>query len=824
MNTIRKFKLIKRVLIPIMVLAIFLMPIGPSLNIKKSFADDKKETKIIIETAGIMSKSASFKVTITDTVNEYLDNVAYYNLYDKVWDNSGQNKRPPDVKKVYSDESPIKTNLATQNFTISFGNNANPLTPAHEYFLVVNIIKGSTNFITGITINGEISEHSTFSTPPDDTTQGEITGNQDANINGELDLGCTINPLKFSIYGCVAELFYLVFQVASFVGKLAGWFLDFFVYYSTNSTSYKSAFVTQGWKTVRDVANIFFIIALLYIAIKTILNLNVSDNKKLISYIVIIALLINFSLFFTQVIIDSTNILAKVFYNNMTAVDKNGTAVSATGEKSISVGLISKFNPQKIISQEVYDKSGGTTLFIFTTILAICIVLYAAYIFFSVGLLFVSRVVMLWISMIFAPIAFASYTLPFDIPGLGHKEWWSELLKNAFLAPIFIFFLYIIVMFAGFLKTIVQFPEGADFMQKVLSVVIPFAILTVLLMKAKEIAIKYAGEMGAAMQKGGAMVGGLALGVAAGGAAMVMRNTVGKGALNNLEGEKGEALRERAKLKGFEGWKARQQLKSLETRAGGSFDLRKTAAGSKFASISGMNLESSKAIGLGSKEGGYRQTRENKIKKDQAWAEKIGHVGENSKVKQKMKNLEMDYQKLLGDFSSEIEQLDKIIDKRGKNSLDARNKLDSLTRTKKFKTEPPVGSADHAVWEAEETAIREAQVDYKKKTADYEEIKKQKKSLKDGVAYTGVDPDGIIITRDYTAARHDNGDGTSSSMNNYEDTLIPDAKKEVHHKEVHRKQAEAQRIGNRGFGSKTTNKESEYRIMSGAKLDAGAKH
>lgn len=227
----------------------------------------------------------------------------------------------------------------------------------------------------------------------------------------------------------------------------AGQILDFFVYYSTDSNSYKGDFVLLGWAAIRDVANIFFIITLLYVALKTILGLNVTDNKKLIGTVIIIALIINFSLFITQLVIDGSNILAKVFYNNITSKDKatGGMSTGTSGEKSISVGLISKYDPQKIISQDAYPSNIG--LFIFTTIVLIAVTLYTAYIFLSVALLFVARVISLWMSMIFSPIAFISYATPFDIPGFGHKDWWKGLFENAFLAPLFIFFLYIIVLF-----------------------------------------------------------------------------------------------------------------------------------------------------------------------------------------------------------------------------------------------------------------------------------------------------------------------------------------------------------------------------------------
>jgi hypothetical protein len=356
---------------------------------------------------------------------------------------------------------------------------------------------------------------------------------QPNSVIAPLVFDCGITSLD-KVLGCVAGISYSLWEVSAQIATLAGKILDFFVYYSTNSDAYKSGFVTKGWGAIRDVANIFFIIALLYIAIKTILNLNVTNNKKLIGTIVIVALLINFSLFFTQVIIDGSNILAKIFYNNINSKDPGGQPASGSeGEKSISVGLIKGYNPQRIISkQNEYDASRAT--FIFITLLLIAITLYTAFIFFTVSLLFVGRVISLWISMIFSPVAFASYTLPFDIPGLGHKTWWSELLKNAFLAPIFVFFLYIIIMFTGFLGEIVKYDisGGSSWdvrMLKLMSVIIPFIIIAGLLMKAKKLAVEYSGEIGKGISTFGKVVGGAALGLATGGVAMLGRRVIGGG-------------------------------------------------------------------------------------------------------------------------------------------------------------------------------------------------------------------------------------------------------------------------------------------------------
>lgn len=755
MDKIRKYSLIKKILVPVVMVALFLAPFNAGKNVEEKIKQASIEIKKNTVNAQTGSGSWYYEIYHVDTEqteakgyfetidlceadrqafinsDEYKNNPDNYGVWPKCQgkniltpvlitingtENTGENlevrvnigsadgqtpfgefrhvyavlyKIPnnsiepqPNDKHVNSKSVDVEDDVFSQNIVFTFNN----LTSEQRYFVFIFLTDGSYNPNKNNRTFSDIKEFITEAPLPwksvyfdyleNAEPQFSETGSGTEAGGDELELGCSLYPWSFNLYGCFAELFFLIFKLASLIGQLAGYFLDFFVYYSVDADSYKSGFVTQGWAAVRDIANMFFIIALLYIAIKTILGLNVSNNKKLIGYIIIFALLINFSLFFTQVIVDSSNILAKVFYNNISAVDKNGVALGEAGEKSISVGLISLFNPQKIISQEVYDEKGGTTLFIFTTILAIFVVLYAAWIFFSVALLFVGRVVMLWISMIFSPIAFASYTLPFDIPGMGHKEWWNELLKNAFLAPIFIFFLYIIVMFAGFLKEIVSYPESADFMQKLMSVIIPFAILAILLKKAKDMAVKFSGEMGKGITKLGAMAGGLALGAVTGGAAMALRGTMGKSATAALEGEKGQKLREMASEKGWKGWQARQRLKAMEARAKGSFDIRGTKAGAKFSKMTDMNLGSVAAVGLGIQQGGYQKSRADKVRKRQEWGDKL-KVGKNEKLSKELKQYQESLQDLRSVTNADVAKINKDLDDATKRQAEISRMSDS---------------------------------------------------------------------------------------------------------------------------------------------------
>ncbi len=500
---------------------------------------------------------------------------------------------------------------------------------------IKNYSLGSDNYKYGYVVRIVIAKQ-TLTTPSVETItknyfikrieisqKGEIIGGSTNIINrGKSNSFFDCSWLPTSDWTCkIADaLYYVVFVPISLFTYIAAQILDFFVYYSIKSTSYDGEFINTAWGAVRDISNIFFIIALLYVAIKTVLNLNVTNNKKLIGAIIVVALVINFSLFTTKVIIDGSNILTRVFYNNITSKDANGETLKANkeGQKSISVGLVDQFDPQTIFKDTFKGNEGS---FIFVTLLSVLLMGFLIYIFISIAILFVSRVISLWLAMIFSPIAFVSYTVPFDIPGFGHKGWWNELLKNAFLAPIFVFFLYIIFLFGDAMKTLPYDINNTGsgitgLFDAAMKVIIPFMIVFILLLKAKKLTIMYSGEMGKALMTGAKMVGGLALGAATGGVSKLGQATAGRVA-TNMAGKEG-----------FQKFAAKSKfgagmLKMTDKIGSGSFDIRRTSVGGAFAKASGMNLESSKAIGLGSKEGGYAKARADSVKRKEEFANKL---------------------------------------------------------------------------------------------------------------------------------------------------------------------------------------------------------
>ncbi len=387
-------------------------------------------------------------------------------------------------------------------------------------------------FIFGLGIFlGPISTVFAEGSSTDPVTPAELATGQDYTQRLQT---CVFADGNGTFAGCMVQgFYYLILYPSGKFAQLTARLLDFFIAYSIDSNSYgggNGQFVTKGWGVIRDIANVFFIFTLLYIAIRHILQMGSSDTKKLLTSLIIAALLINFSLFFSKVIIDGGNVLARVFWNNIEVV--NDDHPDGENVHSISQALVSKINPQKILGSDLFtpDQQPGQPLGTMTIGYSFFVMAIAAFVNITIGvvflstfLLFVARVIGLWFLMIFSPIAFASFALPGGGSFLGQFGWsgWRDnILKLSFMAPVFLFFLFLTVMF---LQIILSTPiVEEDTTHKLMAVLIPFIAVIVILQRAKSVASDMAGEFGKSLTSAvGKMVGGaLAVGGVVGGAAM----------------------------------------------------------------------------------------------------------------------------------------------------------------------------------------------------------------------------------------------------------------------------------------------------------------
>lgn len=232
---------------------------------------------------------------------------------------------------------------------------------------------------------------------------------------------------------CIADGFYYVlYKPASYALEGAGMIFDYILMLSIDNSKDMVApkFVDEAWTVVRDFSNMLFIFVLLYTGIMTMFG--GYDWKKVVIRVVVVALLINFSLFFTKVVIDAGNVLAI-------------GVKSGIGNESLSAGLVDAFKPQRfLVVAASADKGSDQALnAIIVFIIAAVVSGFAAYYFFKAALLFFGRLLGFWFLMIVSPFVFVSTALP---AGDQMKKWFSSLLGLTFAAPVFLFLVYLLTM------------------------------------------------------------------------------------------------------------------------------------------------------------------------------------------------------------------------------------------------------------------------------------------------------------------------------------------------------------------------------------------
>lgn len=87
--------------------------------------------------------------------------------------------------------------------------------------------------------------------------------------------------------------------------------------------------VQFGWTIMRDIANSLFILIILWIAFTIIFNLENMGGRKLLTRVIVVALLINFSLALVTMVFGFTNMIARVFADQMPAGNITAIIVDA---------------------------------------------------------------------------------------------------------------------------------------------------------------------------------------------------------------------------------------------------------------------------------------------------------------------------------------------------------------------------------------------------------------------------------------------------------------------------------------------------------------
>lgn len=273
--------------------------------------------------------------------------------------------------------------------------------------------------------------------------------------NGRAFIDNPIGSLTdWTLGNIFSQLTQLLFIIANIIFFIASGLFDSAIVFTLSNGILNMSGVETGWSVTRDVTNLFFIFILLGISIATILRIESYGAKQLLVKLIIVALLINFSLPLTRVIIDASNVLALQF---VAGINNSTTCViEKTGEPNRPCSIQERINKiikiPTILSAEGLKEavpSSETPSFPESTYTKIGIVylggslvlIVTSFVFFAFTILFLLRTILLAFVLILAPLGFLAMILP--ATKQHATEWWRTLLHQSFFAPAALFMLYI---------------------------------------------------------------------------------------------------------------------------------------------------------------------------------------------------------------------------------------------------------------------------------------------------------------------------------------------------------------------------------------------
>jgi hypothetical protein len=356
--------------------------------------------------------------------------------------------------------------------------------------------------------------------------------------SGWLSIGCSIS---------IAIVYGMWFRFTHFLAEGSAYVADQVLFLSLQSDTYRAGdLMTQGWVAVRDFVNVGFIIALLYVGFQFISGNG--SSKNILIKIILSALLVNFSLYGARFMIDLGNIVARSLYTHIKVVNVSVASTQSdadngesSGRVSVSAAILEATNPQGILFNQYQDEiesgSGSDSLFWTVTVIYFMtglLNIFLIIMFGSMAILFLSRTVGLIMLAIIVPISIVvdlidpvkkavsgaagkfSNLLSFD-------SWLSEFAKLSATAPIYVFFLYIIIMLKSSIidaKTVSVGLGSGGMMMEIVKMMLPTIMIFFFLRMASKITQDMAGTVGsqisAGVSKAVGFVGGIALGAAGG--------------------------------------------------------------------------------------------------------------------------------------------------------------------------------------------------------------------------------------------------------------------------------------------------------------------
>ncbi len=293
------------------------------------------------------------------------------------------------------------------------------------------------------------------------TSEGTLAGSQGLDTHANEcsfthPLQCLLN-LPGVLLSAVAFFFLTLCSIFLFFsGVVFNWVVirtvfQFATYFGTSQG------MLIAWGVLRDIGNIALLFGFIFMGIATILNTHSVEGytaRKALPQLIIFAVLLNFSLFASQAVIDVANGFSSVFatYAGQSCdVGASGSSSTQSDSDCANIGISGKILTAVGMNQILPSgdqavsalSSAWQKPYTYTAMLLLLSVLVAitAVVLLAAAIMLAIRVVVLSLLMVTSPIGFAGMAIP-ALHGLA-TDWWHRLINQSFFAPAYLLMVFI---------------------------------------------------------------------------------------------------------------------------------------------------------------------------------------------------------------------------------------------------------------------------------------------------------------------------------------------------------------------------------------------
>ncbi|MEA2715447.1 MAG: hypothetical protein QOG91_475, partial [Candidatus Parcubacteria bacterium] len=259
----------------------------------------------------------------------------------------------------------------------------------------------------------------------------------------------TVSWLAMSVAGWFLSMTGTLLNVAMFLTTHLGLFID------------QTPVIYAIWTIIRDLSSLLLIFVILYAAIRMILSKEEASYGNLIKNIIIVGILINFSFFFTRVLIDFSNVVSLQLYNGI-APDNSAsvplgdiTDISLVVPKLMTSGGIADILMGALKVTTVWQANGpkssafnttdnvasGIDLLV-KTVAGTAVIVITACSFAVAAFAAIWRVVVLLLLLGFSPLWMASSILP-QLKTEVAERWTKPFKAQLIFLPVYLIFMYV---------------------------------------------------------------------------------------------------------------------------------------------------------------------------------------------------------------------------------------------------------------------------------------------------------------------------------------------------------------------------------------------